>query len=396
MSEAVAPQPGVPVGPPSGGGIGSQAVPVGVSPPASPPAAQQSLEQMTLAAMGGVAPPAAGSASGLNPGAPVGTPAAPPVAGPTVAELQAQIATLQGQILPAEELRTIREFAQIGQQTWLERQAAVQQQQAAAPAPVPAVNPYAPDPITGVVPFSEAEERMLIHDDTVPGGVKAMPGAPPGLVERWHQHQHTARAFLKNLTRNPIETLNLQKLIQDEARKIASGVTTEHYQQAAQQQAAEQIGEQNKTWIYQKDASGQPLMHLGKPALTEEGSTYLATVERLYRGGQGLTDPVELDRMAKAVVLGMVAQKRLAAQHVQQAQAAGVPAVPPVPPAPVQMTPAQQHALYQQNLLAQAAQHSANAPLATAPPVQAVMTTPTFGRSPSLLDLARTAAGGRL
>lgn len=397
MSEPIG-APGTPAAPaaaspPSGGGIGSQPVGGVISSNGSPTPApvQQTLEQMTLAAMG--------QPAGL-PAIP--TPAAAAAAGVTPEQyqaLQAELQALKASQLPPDQLQALRDFAQLGRNAWLQQQQQQQQAPVAAAPTAPQAN------VWGVIPFSESDRAMLVADETAPGGVRAIPGAPADLVPRFLQHQASRRAAMDQLLNDPAKVL--MPLIQQEALRIAQEQATQVNQQAAQMQIAQQIQAQNEPWLYQRGPDGNAVVDvMGKKVFTPEGQLYLSHIEKLHNNGTGITDARELDRMAKYLVAGHAVFSR-------QQQAAPAPAAAPAAPAPAPAAPAapafrapmpsaipqtmtaqQLHALQQQQLLEMAAKFSGATPLQSTPvgqlPVQQLF--PGVQRGQSLMDMARAAA----
>lgn len=382
-------------GPPSGGGIGSQAG-AGVQAPApSLPVAPPSL-----ASLAGVGSPQPQVVPGdpVQPAA-VPAPVVPPPAAPvrTLEQAEAELAALRSQQLPAEELRALQDFAAYGRQAWLRQ---VQQQPQAGPAATSTTSPVqagAPDPLTGVVPFSEQDFAMVIADPAADGGYRALPGAPADILVRLQQHMASSRRFIQQFVQDPRKIL--LPLVQEEARKIALAEAQNLQAQTAHEARAQQINNENRNWVYELNSQGQQQFDVvtGKPKLTEAGSLYLAVVEQLWAGGNGIKDPVQLDQMAKHTVIGMLTARRQ--QQAQTGAQTGAPAAAPVvhpviAPVPAPLTPAQQHAANQQALLAAAAQQSANAPLSSVPPQTPVMGFPP--RQASLLEITRQMSGGRI
>lgn len=382
-------------GPPSGGGIGSQAG-AGVQAPApSLPVAPPSL-----ASLAGVGSPQPQVVPGdpVQPAA-VPAPVVPPPAAPvrTLEQAEAELAELRRTQMAPEEMRRVLDFAEIGRQAWLrqlEQQRQVQSVPAAAPT-VPQVQPGAPDPLTGVVPFSEQDFAMVIADPNAEGGYRALPGAPADILVRLQQHMASSRRFIQQFVQDPRKIL--LPLVQEEAKRIALAEAQNLQAQTAHEARARQINNENRNWVYELNAQGQQQFDVvtGKPKLTEAGTMYLAVVEQLWAGGNGIKDPVQLDQVAKHTVIGMLtARRQQQGQPVVPVAVQGTPAAPVVPPVAVPLTPAQQHAANQQALLAAAAQQSANAPLSSVPPQVPVMGFPP--RQASLLEITRQMSGGRI
>lgn len=238
---------------------------------------------------------------------------------------------------------------------------------------------------------------MVIADPAADGGYRALPGAPADILVRLQQHMASSRRFIQQFVQDPRKIL--LPLVQEEARKIALAEAQNLQAQTAHEARAQQINNENRNWVYELNSQGQQQFDVvtGKPKLTEAGSLYLAVVEQLWAGGNGIKDPVQLDQMAKHTVIGMLTARRQ--QQAQTGAQTGAPAAAPVvhpviAPVPAPLTPAQQHAANQQALLAAAAQQSANAPLSSVPPQTPVMGFPP--RQASLLEITRQMSGGRI
>lgn len=236
---------------------------------------------------------------------------------------------------------------------------------------------------------------MVIADPNAEGGYRALPGAPADILVRLQQHMASSRRFIQQFVQDPRKIL--LPLVQEEAKRIALAEAQNLQAQTAHEARAQQINNENRNWVYELNAQGQQQFDVvtGKPKLTEAGTMYLAVVEQLWAGGNGIKDPVQLDQVAKHTVIGMLtARRQQQGQPVVPVAVQGTPAAPVVPPVAVPLTPAQQHAANQQALLAAAAQQSANAPLSSVPPQVPVMGFPP--RQASLLEITRQMSGGRI
>lgn len=286
-------------------------------------------------------------------GQPAAQPAAqapPPEApkGPTVEELQQQLAKYP----TLEEFEQIRELARVGYQYTQELR---QRQTQPPPAKPGEPNPYAPHPVTGVVPFSEADKAWLTTDN---GEVKAIPGAPADILTRFHQHQRTQAEFFRNFAMDPTKYGFVTK---EQAEKIAE----ERYQQLSrgqtQAQTVEQILAENAPWIYEQGPNGQAKVDwAGNPKRTEAGELWVSFTERLAQSG--MTDPAMVNKVAKEMVIAHYYARR------QQQQAAAPAAAQPA----AQTTIQQKDDAAKLALLQRAGQAAASAPLVGMPAVPVV------------------------
>lgn len=321
------------VSPPSGGGLGSQTPAVsaaGVQPGASP-AVPQTLEQMSLAALAAQAPPVVPPASAApQPSAPVVAPAATP----SVEELQAQIASLRAQVIPETDLQLMQRYARMGWEAELRAQMA----QPANPAPsAPVLTAVQPHPVTGVIPFSEEDRSWLVADANAPGGVRAVEGAPPDIVQRYLQHKASTARFYQNFAIDPAKYID--SMIEERASKAAEARTLAIQQEQASREAGRQAHETIKDWAYVKGPDGQPVRDpmTGHYRKTPAGELYYGFADQLYAGGQGIKDVAQLHQMAQTMMLGHLYRQQAARQQPAPAAPAApiapVPAFPPAPPA---------------------------------------------------------------
>lgn len=350
--------------PPLGGGLGNPAG-GGSNPPVSPP----SLMEMAAAeaAKHGVplSPPAL---PGVQPGqAPVSP---PPPPGPTLEELQAQLAAMPTE----EEMAQLRELARFGYEQKLIQQGKTLATQSAAPA---VVNPLAPHPITGVIPFSEADKAFLRADEK--GEIVAIPGAPADILARWHAHTRTRQEYLHRLATEPDKVFGT--LIEEKAQAIAEKMFREQFQKTNQQTTIDKIVSENRHWIFQLDGQGHVIRDaMGSPRLTPAGAIYQGFINQLQDAG--VTDVMVQHEMARRAVLGQMYEQN----QNRTLQVSPTPQAPLGTPTAPQLTKDQLEAQARQNLLFQAQQAAASAPATGG----AMLTPPT--KRPSFMDITRQKA----
>lgn len=127
--------------------------------------------------------------------------------------------------------------------------------------------------------------------------------------------------------------------IREEIERVREEVRAEITQQFAEREAAvraqrEFAGVQKK--VYQHDANGRPVTDpVGRPLYTEWGRAFHSEVNRLER--MGLTDPVEVRRLAEAVASRNEYDKLIATQRIEAEQRRAV-GLPPQVASPVTRT----------------------------------------------------------
>lgn len=172
-------------------------------------------------------------------------------------------------------------------------------------------------------------QRRLMRDPQT-GEIKALPGEPPDLVQKylnWVEHQ---RSFLDKFSQNPIEAIKpgVLELVQ----QVAGQIVQQHLGQYQEQITAQQILAQNAAWMFEKDQTGNPIYsQTGHPVLTPLGRQYAQYVQEAQQ--LGIHDSQSQAKYAMALLRGEVLMARMAQQQqatpgsVQQTQQ------PPVDPA---------------------------------------------------------------
>jgi hypothetical protein len=91
--------------------------------------------------------------------------------------------------------------------------------------------------------------------------------------------------------------------------------------QANEQATVYQIAQQNAGWFYQLDPSGQPMVIPGtnQYAVTQQGQEYLQYMQAIRQ--MGVTDPVNRDRLARALMSSGAPQAAPQAPGATYAQA---------------------------------------------------------------------------
>lgn len=207
----------------------------------------------------------------------------------------------------AEELSQLRQLAEIGYRSQLQQP--VQQPQQVQPSQ-PA------HPVTGVEPMTDEELSYIQRDAS--GNLVVAPGAPAGLLEKYHRHEAGIRRFYREFARDPGKALG--KLIEERSQEVAKKLYEETVEGRRHQEAANRIRSEVQNWVYVKDAQGNPVRDFwGNPKMTPEGSAYIGFVEKLYAGG--MKDPDELHRTAQLMLVGHLYQARQASQPQQTQQA---------------------------------------------------------------------------
>lgn len=198
--------------------------------------------------------------------------------------------------------------------------------------PAAAPTPVAAKASLGVPVLDPGVAAYLTTDAS--GNVVERPGAPPGTLAQYESHQRAKGQFLAKLTEDPRGALGpLLEEMQASAVEKAKAEVLAEQAKARNAQVAAQIVDANAEWLFEKDAAGQrvvvtdPLTGRSEYKRTEGGEWWATAANQLMQAG--VTDPVLVDRYARAVAFQTAYQKANAA-----APAPAAPAVPPPAPAP--------------------------------------------------------------
>ena len=164
-------------------------------------------------------------------------------------------------------------------------------QQQAAP-PEPKAKPWEPPA------FDERILPLLVQDEAT-GMFTSKPGVDPNFARQANERLEWQRNFQKNPT-GVFDAYVQSKQGEMEAR-ILEKVRAEQAQ-ANEQATVYQIAQQNAGWFYQLDPSGQPMVIPGtnQYAVTQRGQEYLQYMQAIRQ--MGVTDPVNRDRLARALM----------------------------------------------------------------------------------------------
>lgn len=265
-----------------------------------------------------VGAPAAGTPVPAPAAQPTPTTPAAPVA-PVVDPRDARIAELTSQVQQYEP------YARIGYEEFQKRNAPAP----AAPAASPTVKP-----IFNITPFDEGLKSFIAYDDK--GQVIEKQGAPPGTAAAYQRHINDKAAALDQFLRDPMAVLApMLEGVQSKAAELAEKNLQGRVQEAQQQQTEAEIFAQNKTWLCQLDAAGNPLQSIDPLTrqanfhFTEDGRAFLQQYQQLTRYG---VPPKMAADNAKSYVAFQRAQQEMA----RQAAAGGTPAAAAPPASPLQ------------------------------------------------------------
>jgi hypothetical protein len=253
--------------------------------------------------------------------APVVTPPATPVAPAPAVESPELVAIRADRVRLEAEIARLTPYAVRGYQASI------------APTPPPPATPApaAAKPSLGVPVLDPGVAAYLTTDAS--GNVVERPGAPPGTLAQYESHQRAKGQFLAKLTEDPRGALGpLLEEMQASAVEKAKAEVLAEQAKARNAQVAAQIVDANAEWLFEKDAAGQrvvvtdPLTGRSEYKRTEGGEWWATAANQLMQAG--ITDPVLVDRYAKAIAFQTAYQKANAA-----APAVVPPAVPPPAPA---------------------------------------------------------------
>jgi len=192
----------------------------------------------------------------------------------------------------------------------------------------------------------EFDERWagLVEQDPGTGLYVSKQGVPHEIAQK----VNTFIEWKKTFDRNPAAVLNA--MVESRAKAVAADTFREQFAAQQRESTIASIVQENSSWMYQVDQSGQRLRdYQGQYIPTPVGAAYLQQVQAVQR--MGVTDPRQQDALAKQLVRGQYAQayqaQALAAQgqqaNPQTQQAVNRPNVNPLqaqPPSQRRQNPA--------------------------------------------------------
>lgn len=279
-------------------------------PPAPPPAAPN-----PSSGTGGVGvTPAAGSPTPQP--VPTQTPVTQPGQQQTPAispDIQAQLDRYRAMEGEYQQLQQYRHLIPLGYRAY---------QQAGQPTPAgqPAAQPQAEAHPWGLPQF---DQRLLdfVARDPQTGRLTVLPGGPPDAAIRVEEYQAKLREVQTEFYTNPMKLLG--PMIEKKAQEIAQKQFQENFGAVQQQQQTQQIIQQNRDWLYAKDAQGQPVTQFNpatgrnQEVLSPYGQQYVQFVRQAEQ--YGVRDPEAQHSFAVQGLQNLLLQQRFA--QGQQTQA---------------------------------------------------------------------------
>lgn len=175
--------------------------------------------------------------------------------------------------------------------------------------PKPGATPapdYAPPPF-------DPKWMALVTRDEASGMYYSRPGVSPSFAEAVNKRMEWQDKFQQD----PIAVMD--QYAQSKIPTLVQQQVSQALAQHQRDQAVNQILQANDPWLYQRDASGRPVMGPNGKVPTPEGAQYIQQIRSLQQAG--VTDPVQQDALARQLVAGQMALGR-----VQAAQGATPPA----------------------------------------------------------------------
>lgn len=215
------------------------------------------------------------------------------------------------QAAQAEQLRELARYGREVQPHWDEFQRFRQEQ---ADRQKPAKEPWWKPP-----EYDPRWATQIVRDPTT-GELRAAPGAPPGVVDRYLGAAEHSRNFLEKFSFDPIGAIRpgLEEVIQESARSLVQ----QEVAAVREQMLAKELLAQNAAWMYQQGPNGQPVA-------TPYAHVYAETVQQLtQRGVHDLTlqNEIARDRARIAMLQDQLRQQQgqapAGAASPQAAQAA--------------------------------------------------------------------------
>lgn len=232
----------------------------------------------------------------------------------------------------------LRTLATLGYQQYQRQGQAVAQPAGAQPTAQPAApkNPFG---------LPEFDRRYLNFVTNGPNGLEAIPGAPPDAVIRVQEFREKLLDAQYRFFENPRQFL--QEMIREEAKTQAADVYKEQFGGHQAQTAAQQIVQENASWLFEQD-NGQPRMQFNpatgreEQVLTPWGRYYAQCLKQVETSG--VTDPAAQHRFAQSMVENAAMRQKMMQANAPAAgaaaatsflnNAAGHPTSPPPPAAP--------------------------------------------------------------
>jgi hypothetical protein len=129
--------------------------------------------------------------------------------------------------------------------------------------------------------------RGLVQRDP-DGTLKAVPGAPAGIVEKYLNAQQHMQGFLEKFSMNPIEAIRpgIEQLIQEKAAQLVQQQMGGYQQQ----QSVQQFIQEHSGWLHERDQQGNLVMNpmSGIPQLSAWGQHFARYVDEGHRMGMNL------------------------------------------------------------------------------------------------------------
>lgn len=164
--------------------------------------------------------------------------------------------------------------------------------------------------------FNPQWGSMVIQDEAT-GLFYGKPGTPHEIVNKVNAYA----TYKAEYDRDPAKFMN--QMVEHKAREIAQTTFREQFEAQARTATVSQIVAENRDWLYQKDANGQPVVGYNQQYVpTVVGARYIHHLQAIKAAG--VTDPRTQDRFAKDQVRG-----EIAIQHYQSQQAAAAQAANP-------------------------------------------------------------------
>jgi hypothetical protein len=188
--------------------------------------------------------------------------------------------------------------------------------------------------------YNPAWERMITTDAN--GNLVAVPGAPPGVVEKYQAYRQSRSELADKFMSNPYEFM--EPAVKHLAQQIAQQEVQKHLQQYRDQNFAKEFVTQQASWLYDRTQDGnlryQQIVDPGtgrvvqQPVLSTWGAKLRDYVmeESQRQGQRGYSDLDEQQRNALTRVQLEYAMSRLQELEKGQPAASAAPAAPPPSP----------------------------------------------------------------
>ncbi len=162
-------------------------------------------------------------------------------------------------------------------------------------------------------PEFEQSWMGLVQRDAGTGVFLAKPGVNPVIADKVNLYDK----WFQKYGANPAAAF--RPMMEAELPRMLGGMLDQRFGEWQRQQQINELVRTNASWMYQADDAGRPVIGVGgTPVPTANGLRYSQHVANLER--QGMVDPVQVDALARQLLMGEIAMGQLRQEQGQVAQ----------------------------------------------------------------------------